>query len=311
MLAIGNFDGVHLGHRAVLSLVVREARARGLNASVLTFDPHPAVVVGRAAPAVLTTLPRKAALARESGIAQVFVRRFDLGLAQWSPARFAESLLASQLSARLVVVGDNFRFGHKRAGDLAVLRELGVALGFEVAVFAPQGDAEGAFSSTRARVAIASGDVRAAVTVLGRPHSIEGVIEAGAQRGRTLGFPTANFGSVVELVPARGVYAVRVEVDGALHDGVMNIGVRPTLGGMASSTEAHLLDFSGDLYAKRLRAHFVARLRDERKFDSIGALAAQIAADAAAARAALSLTPPHGVDAAQARRASQSGDPLA
>jgi riboflavin kinase/FMN adenylyltransferase len=294
-LAIGNFDGVHRGHQAVLGLVAQKAGERGLCPALLTFDPHPALVLGRPAPACLTTLARKADLARQAGIAQVLVRRFDDALSQWSPERFASELLASQLSARLVVVGDNFRFGHQRAGDLGVLRALGATLGFEVLVFPPQGDDAGPYSSTRVRASLEAGDVEAAAAVLGRPHSIEGVIESGAQRGRTLGFPTANFGGVAEMVPARGVYAVRVDVDGAVRDSVMNVGVRPTVGGTTPSIEAHLLDFKGDLYGKRLRAHFVARLRDELKFASLDALKAQIAQDATSAAFALAAAsrPPH------------------
>ena len=296
VVAIGNFDGVHRGHQAVLAHVCDEARARGAESALLTFDPHPALALGRTPPPMLTTLERKSSLVLELGVGRVLVRRFDAELSSWSPDRFAKELLCETLGVKLVAIGDNFRYGHKRAGTLATLREAGRELGFEVKAFAPVGDAAGPYSSTRVRDAVARGDVVAAAAVLGRPHSIQGVVEQGAQRGRTLGFPTANLGSIAEMVPGPGVYAVRVELpdssagiaqmpDGRLVAGVMNVGVRPTVDGVTPSHEVHLLDYSGDLYGETLRTHFIERIREERKFGGLPELQAQIARDVATARA--------------------------
>jgi riboflavin kinase/FMN adenylyltransferase len=285
-LVVGNFDGVHRGHQSVLRQAVAEAKAEGLAACVLTFDPHPAVIVGSGAPPLLTTLDRRAELFGEVGVECTYVRRFDREFASWSPEHFARDLVAGMLRARVVVVGENFRFGARRAGDLALLRALGATLGFETRVHAVASDVLGPFSSTRAREAIARGDVDEACNVLGRPHALTGSVVHGDHRGRTINVPTANMAEIPELLPRDGVYVARVELfDDAsrafrpLADGVTNIGVRPTVGGLARRIETHLLGFDGDLYGKRVRVHFLARLRDERKFASIDELRAQIDRD--------------------------------
>jgi riboflavin kinase/FMN adenylyltransferase len=301
VLVVGNFDGVHLGHQAVLRQAVAHARSLGLSANVLTFDPHPAGVVGGGAPQRLTTLERRAELVGELGIERVYVRRFDAAFAAWQPERFARELVVGALRARIVVVGENFRFGAKRGGDLTRLRALGGELGFDVRVHAVASDARGRYSSTRAREAVVAGDLDEVRRVLGRPHSVSGVVVHGDERGRTIGVPTANLGAIPELLPPNGVYAVTVdrfdETRGAfepLANGVTNIGVRPTIeagvAGSRVSIEAFLLDFSGDLYDARLRLHLVSRLRDEKKFGSLDELKAQIARDVAGARAALAVS---------------------
>ena len=288
VVVIGNFDGVHRGHQAVLRQADALAKARGLRCVVLTFDPHPSEVLGRGAPPRLTTLERRVELLRENGATDVAVEPFTIALASWTPAHFAEDLLAKRLEARAVVVGRNFRFGHKRAGDFDTLVELGAAHGFEAVAAEVAGDEEGPFSSTRVRDAIAAGDVDRAANVLGRPHSLSGMVEHGDARGRLIGFPTANLGGVAEMLPAYGVYAVRVaRADGATNDGVMNVGVRPTVDGMSLRIEAHLFDFAGDLYGQRMRVDLIQRLRGEQKFAGIDELKAQIAKDAEAARKAL------------------------
>jgi riboflavin kinase/FMN adenylyltransferase len=294
VLVVGNFDGVHLGHQAVLREAVDRARDGRLTASVLTFDPHPAQVVGAGAPPRLTTIERRAELVGALGVETMYVRHFDAEFASWPPARFARDLVARALLARVVVVGDNFRFGAKRAGDLALLRDLGVELGFEVRVHSVASDAHGRYSSTRARRAVEAGDLDEVRRVLGRPHALTGLVTRGSERGRTIGFPTANLSAPPELLPPDGVYAVRVErYDEAgrafapLARGVTNIGVRPTVGGGSRSVETYLLDFSGDLYGARLRLELVARLREEKKFGSMGELKVQIAHDVTAARARL------------------------
>jgi riboflavin kinase/FMN adenylyltransferase len=288
-VVIGNFDGVHRGHQALLAQGRAIADAGGHRCVVLTFDPHPREVLGgrageREPPRPrLTTLDRRIELLRAHGADGVVVQPFTLEFAALPPEQFARDLLATRLAAKAVVVGRNFRFGAKRAGDLPKLRTLGVELGFSVAVAQIAGDAQGNFSSTRARAAISAGDLTEAANVLGRPHSIEGKVEKGDQRGRTIGFPTANLGGVVEMLPPHGVYAIRTPG----HAGVMNIGVRPTVDGTKLRIEAHLFDFDGDLYGQALRTDLVARIRGEQKFDGLEALKHQIALDVEAAKGAL------------------------
>lgn len=290
-MVVGNFDGVHRGHQAVLRQVASEARARSLEPCVLTFDPHPAAVVGTGAPPLLTRMERRAEWMGALGIDRVYVRRFDAAFAAWPPERFVRDLIAPGLRAQVVVVGDNFRFGVKRSGDLTLLRTLGAQLGFETRVHPVAGDARGPFSSTRAREAIAAGDLDEACRVLDRPHELTGRVVHGAERGRLLGFPTANLDGVPEMLPPDGVYAVRVDVldepGTGPRLGVTNIGLRPTVaadGDVQRTIETFVLDFAGDLYGRRLRLHLVARLRDEERFGSLAELKAQIALDVTLAR---------------------------
>ncbi|HEY8091154.1 MAG TPA: bifunctional riboflavin kinase/FAD synthetase [Polyangiaceae bacterium] len=295
VLVVGNFDGVHRGHQAVLAEATETAQKAGLAARVLTFDPHPAGVVGPGAPPVLTTLERRAELVGALGVEQVYARRFDAEFASWEPERFARDLVAEALRAKVVVVGENFRFGARRSGDLALLRTLGSELGFEVLVHAMASDARGRFSSTRAREAVAAGDLAEVEAVLGRPHALSGPVVHGQERGRTINFPTANLEPVAEMLPPDGVYAVRVDELGEggeasfLAGGVTNIGVRPTVSGAGRTVETFLLGFSGDLYDLRLRVHLVARLREERKFAGLDELKTQILADCAEARRKLGM----------------------
>jgi riboflavin kinase / FMN adenylyltransferase len=292
LVAIGNFDGVHLGHRAVIEAALAEARERDLSALVLTFDPHPAEVLGRGARPPLTVLERKVELIERLGPElRVVVEPFTRELSLLTPAEFAREFVVELLGARVVIVGDNFRFGHERAGDLDTLVQLGRELGFEARASSLSGDSEGPYSSTRARAALGQGDLGAVQHVLGRPHSLSGSVVQGAQRGRTIGVPTANLAAVREALPPYGVYAVLVDrlTDGvatALASGVANIGLRPTVSG-GFSVEVHLFDFDADLYGARLRVHLVARLREERKFAGLAELKAQITQDSAEARSAL------------------------
>ncbi len=286
VVVIGNFDGVHRGHQAVLRQARSIADAQDLACIVLTFDPHPREVLGGVKRPPLTTLARRVELLRAHGADDVAIQPFSLELAAWTPERFARDLLSARLAARAVVVGENFRFGAKRAGDLPMLRALGAELGFVAEAAEAFGDDQGPFSSTRVRDAIASGDLAEATHVLGRPHSLSGTVEQGDRLGRTIGFPTANLGGVPELLPPHGVYAIRAADRG----GVMNIGVRPTVGGGALRIEAHLFDFDGDLYGVPMRVELVGRIRGEQKFAGLDELKAQIAKDAQAARAMLGLT---------------------
>jgi len=248
---------------------------------------------------LLTTLERKIELIAEAVPAiRVVVKTFDRELAEHTAEQFAAEVLVGELHAVCVVVGQNFRFGHEREGDLGTLKKLGEKLGFTAHATDIVGDAKGPWSSTRVRRAVAAGDLEDVEAVLGRPHALSGTVVRGDQRGRTIGFPTANLASVEELVPPHGVYAVLVErldrpgARRALARGVANIGVRPTVGG-GPSIEAHLLDFQPvneadrDLYGARLRFYLVAYLRGEQKFPSLDALRAQIAVDSAAAKGLL------------------------
>lgn len=289
LVVIGNFDGVHAGHRTVLRSSTDEARRRGLTPVVLTFDPHPSAVLGRGSLPVLTTLDRKVELLlRVDPALKVVVEPFTLELAALSPRRFAEEFLARELGADLVVVGRNFRFGHQREGDLDALLELGKELGFEARAEALFSDEDGPYSSTRVRAALAAGDLAQVHALLGRPHSLSGVVVAGAQRGRTIGFPTANLSPVAEALPPYGVYAGFSELRGSsgarqIVPSVANIGERPTLAA-GFSVEVHLFDFAADLYGRTLRFHLISRLRPEQRFESFEALRAQIVRDSEQAR---------------------------
>jgi riboflavin kinase/FMN adenylyltransferase len=294
VVVIGNFDGVHRGHQAVLAAVRRIAAERGLTPRLLTFEPHPAVTLGRPAPARLTALARKRALAaRHCPGIDVVVRAFTPELASLAPEAFARDVLAGALAARVVMVGLNFRFGRGRSGGIDDLERFGRGLGFETVAEPLVADDHGACSSTRIRGLVAAGDLEAACVLLGRPHMVSGTVVAGERRGRTLGFPTANLDGVVEALPPLGVYAVLIDraSEGggearALGKGVANLGVRPTLATPSPTPvfEAHLFDFDDDLYGARVHAHLVTRLRDERRFASLEALRAQIAADSERAR---------------------------
>lgn len=294
LVVIGNFDGVHRGHQAVLSAALVEAGADGLAPLLLTFEPHPAVVLRGVPSRVLTTMERRVELVgRLDDSLRVVVEPFTRALAELEARAFVERILLGQLGARRVVVGQSFCFGRGRSGDLGTLEALGRELGFSARAVALVGDEQGRFSSSRARQAISSGDMAQAEQVLGRPHSLSGTVVAGDARGRSLGFPTANLAFIEELLPPHGVYACladRLHPDGRsekLGLAVANLGVRPTLGAGAAIFEAHVLDLEGDLYGARLRIHLVARLREERKFSGVAELAAQIEKDVAAARQAL------------------------
>jgi riboflavin kinase/FMN adenylyltransferase len=313
VVAIGNFDGVHRGHQAMLASVADDARRRGLAPAVLTFSPHPRAVLGRPpVPPLLTALERKLDLIRRVDPAIVpYVQRFDLSFASLSPLEFVDLVLVRRLRAEVVVVGHNFHFGKDRAGNFDTLTRLGAEHGFETRSHELVGDEGGAWSSSRVRAAIAQGDLDQASRMLGRPHMVSGLVAPGDRRGRTLGFPTCNLAGVEEALPPFGVYAVLVDrerapaagvplsgVEGytptppgpaaiALAAGVANIGVRPTVapGEARPSVEVHLFDTDADLYGARLRVHLVARLRPEQRFAGLDALKAQIARDAEAARA--------------------------
>ncbi len=312
LVAIGNFDGVHRGHQAVLAAAAARARTRGLVPLVLTFDPHPLEVLAGLQLDRLTDEERKAELmGRVSPDLSLVVEPFTRTLAANTPEQFARDFLRDKLHAAHVIVGANFRFGQGRAGDLGTLQELGARYGFDAQAEPLLGDGELPISSSRIRDLLREGQVAEATRLLGRPHSVSGEVVAGDQRGRTIGFPTANLSGVVEMLPPHGVYACLVDDVGsgqaarALGTAVANVGVRPTVKQDGElSVEAHLLDyapgfgksgaFAEDIYGRRLRVHFVSRLREERKFDGLPALVAQIEHDASRARQVLQDRVPSG-----------------
>lgn len=288
VVAVGNFDGVHLGHQAVLRRTVDLARRGRGPAVALTFVPHPIRILapGRE-PERLTPLERKLELIADCGIDIAVVLAFDRKLAAMAPEAFAGDVLAAGVGAQVVIVGADFRFGKNRAGDVGVLRELGPELGFVVEPCQPVEVGGQPVSSTRVRAALLEGDAALAARLLGRAHEVAGVVVAGDRRGRELGFPTANLGGIRTLLPGLGVYACWARVGKARYMAAVDIGDRPTFG-RGRSVEAFLLDFDGDLYGRELVLGFVDRLRSDERFESIEALVAQIGRDVERTRAVLS-----------------------
>ena len=282
-VAIGVFDGLHRGHQSVIQAL--DAIAPPAPRVVLTFSVHPATVLAPVgAPLALTTLDRRLELLEEIGVEAVAVLDFDDELRKMAPADFVARYLDRGLGAHYVAVGEGFRFGYEASGDTATLRRLGEALGFTV-VTVPIRDLDGRpIRSTAIRNAVREGDVAQARAMLGRPHEIEGIVVPGDGRGRQIGVPTANIDAEGMVIPARGVYAVRGFINGKAVPGVANIGVRPTFEGGPEVVEVHLLDSEIDLYHHRLRIEFIARLRDERRFDSVDDLVGQIQRDIAETR---------------------------
>ncbi len=282
---LGVFDGVHLGHRAILKATIDRARAAGGTAFALTFDPIPARVLApdRAPPLIL--LPDdKLELLRLSGIDGVIVLNFTLELSRVPPREFVRDYLLEKVGAREVVVGHSVSFGHDRAGNAAVMVELGREFGFDTTVVGPVKVGGIEVSSTKVRELIRAGDVRAAAKLLGRYHFLHGEVVRGRERGRTIGFPTANLANETECVPPDGVYATRVILADGAYGSITNIGMRPTFAEEARTIEAHIFDFDRDLYGQRIKLELIERIRPERKFDSAEALRSQIALDLSRAR---------------------------
>ncbi|MCU1371065.1 MAG: Riboflavin biosynthesis protein [Ilumatobacteraceae bacterium] len=295
VVTIGAYDGVHLGHRAVIDQVKALAGAQGLQTVVVTFDKHPAMVVRPdSAPKLLCDLDQKLELLAEAGVDATYVVRFDEERAKETAEEFVHEVLVGCLSTRAVVVGEDFHFGHKRGGDVALLRDKGVSFGFTVEGLALVSDEAGGavISSTAVRSLLAGGDVRGAAAMLGRPHQVRGTVEHGDKRGRELGFPTANLQIPPEIqLPLDGIYAGWFErADGSVHATAMSLGHRPTFYERpqgAPLLECNLLDFSDDLYGEAVRVRFVERLRGEVRFDGIDPLIAQMQADVEQTRALL------------------------
>ena len=288
VVALGNFDGVHAGHQTILRTAIERAHAKHGTAFAVTFDPTPAKVLAPdRAPRLILTPEDKLALLGESGIDSVVVLNFTHALSQLTPREFVRTYLVGHLGVRTVVVGHSVSFGHNRAGNATVMAELGRELGFDVAVVGPVKVAGMEVSSTTVREVIAAGDLRTAANLLGRSHFLSGPVIHGRERGRKIGFPTANIQSRTECLPPDGVYATRLILDDGSHASITNIGMRPTFAEPERTIEAHIFDFDRDIYDREVRLELVERIRPERKFYSADALAAQIGADLKRARAIL------------------------
>jgi riboflavin kinase/FMN adenylyltransferase len=285
VVTVGNFDGVHRGHREIFRRVRSVAAELGGSSVVVTFVPHPLKVL---APErdfrLITTYTEKERLIGESGVDYLVTLPFTREFAAISAERFVRDILAGDIAMKRFIIGYDYAFGRNREGDVHLLRRLGAELGFGVDVLDQIGDGKTAFSSSTIRDRISRGDVRGVVPLLGRHFSVGGLVVHGFHRGRGIGFPTANIQVEEELLPLPGVYAVKVEGDGWLRDGACNVGDNPTFHAAKVTVEAHLLDFEGDLYGKRLRVHFIDRIRDEKEFQDIRALTEAIRGDVSRCR---------------------------
>ena len=286
VLALGNFDGVHRGHRKILERVRRVAGERAATSVVMTFDPHPPRVVRPdKAPALLMTKPQKLEAIAEAGVQGAAIVRFSTELSHWDPETFVRNVLVDWLHVGEVWVGANFLFGHDRSGNFSVLRALGSRYGFKAEKIDPVRYKDFVVSSTRVRRLVSEGRVDEAAALLGHEYFVDGTIMRGDQRGRTLGFPTANLCSENELLPPHGVYATTARIGALVYPSVTNVGTRPTVDQSGRTViETHIFNLDRDLYGQPMRIGFVQRLRDERAFESLDALRAQIDADCQRAR---------------------------
>lgn len=286
-MALGNFDGVHLGHQEVLRRAVAEGRRRGVTVVAATFDPHPRAVLGAGEPPkLLTTLDLRREVLLRYGADEVRVITFDAELSKKSPREFVRDVLVGEIGAEAVVVGENFRFGYRAAGDVRDLERLmGEAGGTAIAVPVRAVAGEVEISSTRIRNLISVGEVAEAAALLGRSYVLRGEVVLGDRRGRSIGFPTANVRpDPVAIVPARGVYASFVDLGEKRYAACTNVGVAPTFGRAENRVEAYLLDFEGDLYGRVVDVGFMERIRGERRFSGVDELKAQIGLDVEEAR---------------------------
>jgi riboflavin kinase/FMN adenylyltransferase len=293
-VTVGSFDGVHLGHQAVLREIADRAGAAGRASVLVTFEPHPLEVVNpRAAPPLLTTGPERREFLAQTPLDYVLFLRFDRRLAAYSPEEFVRRVLLGRCGMRELVIGHDHGFGRGRSGDVDTLRRLGAQDGFEVDVVAAVDVGDQHVSSSRIRRAVAGGDLETAARMLGRPYSVSGQVGEGERRGRLLGVPTINLTDVPpqKLLPPDGVYAVRIEWRGGRAGGMLNQGPRPTFDDGRRSLEAHLFGFEGDLYGEWVRIEWVERLRDVKRFASVEQLQQQLDRDRSRALAVLGGTP--------------------
>jgi riboflavin kinase / FMN adenylyltransferase len=285
VVTIGNFDGVHRGHQKILQSVLERARRTGAMATVLTFFPHPArVLKPEQVPCLLATLDQRLAAFDALGIDAALVLRFDGNLVATSAEDFANRFLVDTLHAEAVLVGANFRFGHRQMGDVKLLEEIGKRSGFEVEIVAPAVDEGAIISSSAIRQALRDGRVQDAQRMLGRPYALEGEIRTGTGQGRKLIVPTLNLATEQEMLPKTGVYVTEVLVGGKVYGAATNVGLRPTFDGTRITIESHLFDFNENLTSGKMEVRFLARLRDEQKFSGPEALREQVLKDIEAAR---------------------------
>ena len=290
VVTVGTFDGVHLGHRAVLEEIRDRASATGRRAVLLTFHPHPLRIVRpEATPPLLTTPVEKKEILAETGLDYAVFLAFSPALSRYSPRRFVEEILVGRLRLDELVIGHDHGFGRGRAGDVTLLREIGTELGFAVDVVEPVLIEGAAVSSSLIRKAISEGRLEAARTRLGRPYSARGVVVRGEQRGRDLGFPTANLSidATEKLLPPSGIYAVRGVLKRGVFPGALHLGPRPTFQGSPPSIELYLLDFDGEIYGEEVRVDFIRFLRPVRAFESVASLVRQMELDVAEVRRVL------------------------
>ena len=288
-VTIGNFDGVHLGHREIFRRVRELARAQGGVSVVVTFSPHPLQVLSPATGVKLITSPEeKRALIEESGIDYLLEIPFDKAFASIPAREFVERILVGAIGMEGLVIGYDYAFGRGREGNVTLLREMGERFSFKVEILEPIAGGGVVYSSTAVRTMVQEGDVKGVVSVLGRYYEVTGTVVHGHRRGHELGFPTANVETVKELIPAPGVYAVKVRVGDEYLDGACNIGNNPTFGNESISLEVHLLDFAGEIYGRRVTLVFIERLRGETRFPDLDALKEAIAADVTRCRGILS-----------------------
>jgi len=284
-ITIGNFDGVHKGHQALFQRVKQLAEELNGESAVVTFDPHPLeVLFPEKAPSFITSHRRKLDLIANCGIDATIVIPFDHKFSEMSAREFVEVLLVEKIGVRAIVVGHDYRFGHGREGDIAFLKQLGAQYGFKVETVTGVRVDDTVVSSTTIRQLIVSGNIKLANKLLGRSFEVSGTVIPGRKRGVNLGFPTANIRMPALTSPRTGVYAVEAEVDGKTYGGAANLGYNPTFGDTDLSLEAHLFDFSQDIYGKPITIRFIDRLRDELRFSGPDELAAQIGKDVAAAK---------------------------
>ncbi len=306
IITLGNFDGVHLGHQEIFRVLREEADACSGTTVVVTFEPHPLkVLCPERAPRLITTLEEKIQRIRSCGMDRLLCVPFTQEFATWAPGRFVEEILVGKLFARKVLVGEDFRFGKDRKGDLVYLRKAGTRHGFSVRKIKPVRVSGREASSTRVRYSVLKGLIRESSELLGRPYHISGIVEEGEKRGRELGFPTANLRSEAELLPPNGVYAVRAILGRKRFAAVANLGTKPTFAGSRFCIEVHLFDFNRDIYGEPMRIQFVDWIREERTFSGARDLVHQIQEDAQKAREALKAPSPS-VQSSSPRRKTTS-----
>lgn len=285
VVTIGNFDGIHLGHREIFSRVKQAAAEIGGVSMVITFKPHPLKLLSPdKSPRLINTYGEKELLIKASGVDYLLEIPFTHEIAAISATDFVREVLVERIGVKRLIIGYDYAFGRNREGNVELLRRCGRDYGFDVEVLQPVGAGGTVYSSSRVRAMIDSGDVKGVVSLLGRHFSVSGFVVHGFHRGKTLGFPTANLLTDKELIPGHGVYAVKVKVDDLLYDGACNIGENPTFGNGKTSIEVFLFDFEGDLYGREMRVYFIDKVRDERKFADAAALSEAIAQDVAKCR---------------------------